>query len=62
MLEHSRTSQKPRTYAPAASSLSEDDKTVMRKIREILSRGNNAEIKNSRDGGMTVMEIKKHIV
>lgn len=62
MLEHSRTSQRARNYAPAASSMTEDDKTVMRKVREILSRGNNAEIKSSRDGGMTVMEIKKHIV
>ena len=40
----------------------DDDKIVMSKIRSIIDRGNNAEIKKAKDGSLSVMEVKKHIV
>lgn len=47
---------------PSVSSSAETDKDIMRKIRLICSRGNNAEIKQKKDGTLTVMEVKKNIV
>lgn len=44
------------------TSESEDDKVVMKKIRSIVKRGNNAEIKQRKDGSLAVMEVKKNIV
>ena len=43
-------------------STSEDDSAIMRKIRSIIGRGNNAEVKGKKDGTITVMEVKKNIV
>ena len=40
----------------------EKDQDIMRKVRLICSRGNNAEIKQRKDGTLTVMEVKKNIV
>jgi hypothetical protein len=42
--------------------LPEDDSVIMKKIRAITSRGNNAEVKRQKDGTLTVLEVKKHIV
>ena len=44
------------------SALADADRDIMRKIRLICSRGNNAEIKQRSDGSLTVMEVKKNIV
>ena len=38
------------------------EKRVMEKIKLILDRGNNAEIRRRSDGTLTVMEVKKQIV
>lgn len=35
-----------------------EDLAIMNKVRMILNRGNNAEIKRSKDG-LTVLEVKK---
>lgn len=40
----------------------EDDSVIMSKIRSIIGRGNNAEVKGRKDGTLTVMEVKKNIV
>ncbi|MBQ8028504.1 MAG: hypothetical protein IJ262_03745 [Clostridia bacterium] len=48
-----------KTISP--SKLSEDI-VIMSKIREIVARGNNAEIKIRKDGTLTVMEVKKQII
>lgn len=47
--------------APMVAS-SDTDKDIMRKIRIICGRGNNAEIKQRKDGTLAVMEVKKNIV
>lgn len=47
--------------APAVASF-DTDKDIMRKIRIICGRGNNAEIKQRKDGTLAVMEVKKNIV
>ena len=47
---------------PPPTKLPEDDRVIMRKIRAITSRGNNAEVKRQKDGTLTVLEVKKHIV
>lgn len=39
-----------------------NDKEVMRAIRLIVDRGNNAEVRRKRDGTLTVYEVKKNIV
>ena len=36
-----------------------DDRIIMNKIRKIISKGNDAEIKGNRDGTLCVLEIKK---
>jgi len=40
----------------------QDDTLIMKKVRFILDRGNNAEIKKSGDGSLTIMEVKKKII
>ncbi len=40
----------------------EADKRVLRAIKEIIQRGNDAEVKRDKDGGLKVYEVKKHIV
>lgn len=42
--------------------MSKHDEDVIRKIRAILQRGNNVEIKSTKDGNIKVYEVKKHIV
>lgn len=39
-----------------------NDKEVMRAIRLIVDRGNNAEVRRKSDGTLTVYEVKKNIV
>ena len=38
-----------------------DDVIIMKSIREITSRGNNAEVKRRSDGRLAVYEVKKSI-
>lgn len=38
-----------------------DDALIMKSIREITSRGNNAEVKRRSDGRLAVYEVKKSI-
>lgn len=38
-----------------------DDVLIMKSIREITSRGNNAEVKRRSDGRLAVYEVKKSI-
>ncbi len=45
-----------------SSAVTEDDSVIMSKIRGIIGRGNNAEVKGKKDGSLTVMEVKKNIV
>ncbi len=42
--------------------MSEKDKEVIIKIRKIVDRGNNVEIKKTKDGELKVFEVKKNIV
>lgn len=59
MVEQVRTTP---DSTPHFATLSDDDKAIMKKIRSICERGNNAEVKQKKDGTFTVMEVKKHIV
>lgn len=45
-----------------SSAATEDDSAIMLKIRDIVGRGNNAEVKGKKDGSLTVMEVRKNIV
>ena len=40
----------------------EDEKKVMRAIKGIIRRGNDAEVRADKDGNLKVFEVKKHIV
>lgn len=40
----------------------EEDKKVMKAIKGIIRRGNDAEIRAEKDGSIKVFEVKKHIV
>ncbi|MCD7825475.1 MAG: hypothetical protein LUH14_05885 [Clostridiaceae bacterium] len=40
----------------------QSDAWVLKTLREITSRGNNAEVHQKRDGTLTVYEVKKNIV
>lgn len=42
--------------------MSEKDKEVIRKIYVIVERGNNVEIKKTKNGELKVFEVKKNIV
>lgn len=58
-----QTAQRVEAKKPAPTVASPDaDKDIMRKIRLICGRGNNAEIKQRIDGSLAVMEVKKNIV
>lgn len=61
MTEQTTLRTEVKKAAPAASS-SDADKDIMRKVRLICGRGNNAEIKQRKDGTLAVMEVKKNIV
>lgn len=47
---------------PGATVKTDADAIVMSKIWKIIGRGNNAEVKQAKDGSLAVMEVKKHIV
>ena len=40
----------------------EEDKKVLKAIKGIIRRGNDAEIRVEKDGSVKVFEVKKHIV
>ena len=40
----------------------EEDKKVMKAIKGIIRRGNDAEVRADKDGSIKVYEVKKHIV
>ena len=40
----------------------EEEKKVMRAIKGIIRRGNDAEVRADKDGNLKVFEVKKHIV
>lgn len=48
----------PQNIAEARDS----DVVIMQQVRNICRRGNHAEIKQRKDGTLTVMEVKKNIV
>lgn len=39
-----------------------EDTVTMRKIRNILNRGNSAEVKRKKDGSLAIMEVKKRTI
>jgi len=58
-----QTTLRTEVKKPASAVTSPDaDKDIMRKVRLICGRGNNAEIKQRKDGTLAVMEVKKNIV
>ena len=62
-LEQSRcgySSHNSRVHDVSASTVN-DDVFIMKTIREITSRGNNAEVKRRSDGRLAVYEVKKSI-
>ena len=62
-LEQSRcgySSHNSRVHDGSASTMN-DDVFIMKTIREITSRGNNAEVKRRSDGRLAVYEVKKSI-
>ena len=40
----------------------EEDKKLLRTIKGIIRRGNDAEVRADKDGKLKVFEVKKHIV
>lgn len=44
------------------SDTASENEQVMSKIRAITSRGHNAEVRKSKDGSLTVMDVNKKIV
>lgn len=42
--------------------MDENDRKVIEAIKQIISNGNNAEVKKRRDGSLVVYEVKKNIV
>lgn len=62
-LEQSRcgySSHNSCVHGVSASTMN-DDAFIMKTIREITSRGNNAEVKRRSDGRLAVYEVKKSI-
>ena len=62
MVEHRTVEPKHASCMGCPLDITEDDKAIMKKIRSICGRGNNVEIKQRKDGTLTVMEVKKNIV
>lgn len=62
MVEQTKTNYINKNPRPSAPSKAEADEIVMSKIWKIIGRGNNAEVKQAKDGSLAVMEVKKHIV
>jgi len=48
--------------ATSISSIDDCDKELLKKIKEIISRGNDAEVRQRKGGKFAVYEIKKSIV
>ena len=42
--------------------ITETEAKVIRKIKRITDRGNNAEVRKKKDGSLTVYEVRKNIV
>lgn len=62
-LEQSRcgySSHNSRVHEVSASTMN-DDAFIMKTIREITSRGNNAEVRQCSNGKLAVYEVKKSI-
>lgn len=49
------------TYSSISANQADDDVIIMKSIREITGRGNNAEVKRRSDGRLAVYEVKKSI-
>lgn len=49
------------THSSVSANPADDDVLIMRSIREITGRGNNAEVKRRSDGRLAVYEVKKSI-
>lgn len=62
MVEQTRTNFTKKNPMPSVPSKADIDEVVMSKIWKIIGRGNNAEVKQTKDGSLAVMEVKKHIV
>lgn len=62
MVEQRTTAVESKACPRSIPSTSEDDSAIMSKIRLIVGRGNNAEVKRKKDGTLAVMEVKKNIV
>ncbi len=63
-MDKSKNAKQKINRLPQQSSavMEDDDSAIMSKIRGIIGRGNNAEVKGKKDGSLTVMEVKKNIV
>lgn len=63
-MENTSTRSKGNTAITAGpfGSVDEMDVKILRKVKRILDRGNNAEIKKRKDGSVTVYEVKKSII
>ena len=49
------------THSSVSANQADDDVLIMRSIREITGRGNNAEVKRRSHGRLAVYEVKKSI-
>lgn len=49
------------THNSVSANTADDDVLIMKSIREITGRGNNAEVKRRSDGRLAVYEVKKSI-
>ena len=45
-----------------SSTTDSEDKRIMTKVRKIVAKGHHAEIRQSKDGTLTVMDVKKQII
>ena len=59
------TGQRNHTIASSISTYNNtanlsEDQTIMQKVRKIVAKGNNVEIKRAKDGSLTIMEVEKH--
>lgn len=42
--------------------LTENEKEVIEALRKIASRGNDAEVRTTKNGNFKVIEVKKHVI
>ena len=52
----------PAKGSDSTEQITETDARLIRKIRRITDRGNNAEVRKKKDGTFTVYEVKKNLV